>query len=166
MSSRSTAWLGFDQSWVGNWISLKLCYCRGAAGTCGALGILLLVLNWVFSVVVVSRAGEKHLKEASFHLRWIWLVQAHVQFLLGQEITLWQPDFSGSCVCGYDHFAQVVHRHIFIFHPVQGMCMNRYSGMGIPSRSHCLCLDFCVLQCKGNCELRAPVLPLPCWNFK
>lgn len=128
---------GLTSGAFGNWISLKLPYCCGAAGTCGALGILLfspLGCKLVFfPVVAVSRAGEKHLKEASFHLGWIWLVQAHFQFLLGQEITFWQPDSAGSCGCGYDHCAQVVHWwwYIFIFHPVQGI--DRYWILFCPS---------------------------------
>lgn len=135
--------LEFDQSWVWKldipqallllWCSWDL-WCSGNPALRCKLGF--------FSVVAVSRAGEKHLKEASFHLRWIWLVHAHNRFLLGQKVTFWQPDSSGSCVCGCDHFCTSCAQVMVHFHFSLSMCMNRYSGMGISSRYHSLCLDF------------------------
>lgn len=134
MSSRITAWW-WELPQAGVWpvVLLEIGFPSSSLIVVVQLGPVvlwesccshLLVVNcFFFPVVAVSRAGEKHLKEASFHLGWIWLVQANFQFLLGQEITFWQPDSAGSCGCGYDHCAQVVHWwwYIFIFHPVQGI---------------------------------------------
>lgn len=144
MSSRSTAWW-WELPQAGVWpvVLLEIGFPSSSLIVVVQLGPVvlwesccshLLVVNcFFFPVVAVSRAGEKHLKEASFHLGWIWLVQAHFQFLLGQEITFWQPDSAGSCGCGYDHCAQVVHWwwYIFIFHPVQGI--DRYWILFCPS---------------------------------
>lgn len=96
----------------------------------------LLVVNWDFSVAVVNRTGEEHLKEASFHWRWIWFVQTHIQLLLGQEMPSWQPGCCGSCVW----LSQVMaHFHC---HPVQGVCMDRGSGMGVSSGTTATALSF------------------------
>lgn len=149
MSSRSTAWW-WELPQAGVWpvVLLEIGFPSSSLIVVVQLGPVvlwesccshLLVVNWFFfPVVAVSRAGEKHLKEASFHLGWIWLVQAHFQFLLGQEITFWQPDSAGSCGCGYDHCAQVVHWwwYIFIFHPVQGI--DRYWILFCPSAQRTL----------------------------
>lgn len=103
MSSRSTAWW-WELPQAGVWpvVLLEIGFPSSSLIVVVQLGPVvlwesccshLLVVNcFFFPVVAVSRAGEKHLKEASFHLGWIWLVQAHFQFLLGQEITFWQPD--------------------------------------------------------------------------